>query len=60
MQEEEYAVAQQGAHEFHVIRKIGQQYHVIATAVNREYAEQIVKSLNNAAAGTEIRRSWND
>lgn len=53
----EYIVAQNGATEFLVLRRIGEIYHVIAHSGNRDYAEQIVAAL---APPVEVRRGWDD
>lgn len=53
----EYIIAQHGGTEFYVLRLIGEVYHVIGTAVNREYAQQIVDALNPVE---EKRLGWSD
>lgn len=54
----EYSVAQNGATEFLILRRMGNDiYHVIAHTGSRDYAEQIAKSLNPAP---EERLHWND
>lgn len=54
---QEYIVAQNGGTQFHVLRKIDDIYHVIATCGNRGHAEQIAEALNPVP---EQRLAWSD
>lgn len=59
----EYQVVQSGGSDFLVTKRIGELHHVIATAVSRDYAQQIVAALafaDFAEAGGSVRRSWDD